>query len=335
MPAVLNSIKNQSLKSTKYHVVIVDGGSSDSTLMIAKDNNCIIIHNPQVQPVYAKYLGYVKTDTKYIMYLDHDEVLVQNDSLEKKLALLNGKTTIVLGEGYQNPPGYGFINRYINEFGDPFSFFIYRLSKDYMFFIKDMKKHYAPVFEDSKSVNFDFTKEKHLPLLELCAGGTMFDSEFVKVNFPETKKSPNLIPHLFYLMIKIGCTVAISKNNYILHYSAESFKKYIAKIIWRIKNNIFHIDTLGQAGFSGRQSYTGNSSTIGKYLFIPYTLLILPSLIDSIYLIISRKDIKYLIHTYLCFITAVYICYFFMLKIIGTKLILRSYDEKTEIGKSQ
>jgi len=334
LSGVLKSLYKQNLDKKQYQIVIIDGGSTDTTLDIAKDNNCLIIHNPQIQPVYAKYLGFIKTNTKYIMYLDHDEVLEQTDSLKRKINLLVGKTKIVLGDGYKNPEGYGFINRYINEFGDPFSFFIYRLSKDYLFFVKDMKNQYSPISEDSESISFDFFNEKRLPIIELCAGGTLFDSLYVKKSFPETKKQPNLIPHFFYLMIKNGCTVAISKNNYIVHYSAENLEKYISKIIWRIKNNIFHTNSLGQAGFSGRQTYMEKSASLNKYLFIPYSLLIVPSLIDSIRLSISRKDMNYLCHSYLCFVTAVYICYFLMQKTVGVKPALRSYDEKTEVKET-
>ena len=191
LSGVLKSLYKQNLDKKQYQIVIIDGGSTDTTLDIAKDNNCLIIHNPQIQPVYAKYLGFIKTNTKYIMYLDHDEVLEQTDSLKRKINLLVGKTKIVLGDGYKNPEGYGFINRYINEFGDPFSFFIYRLSKDYLFFVKDMKNQYSPISEDSESISFDFFNEKRLPIIELCAGGTLFDSLYVKKSFPETKKQPN------------------------------------------------------------------------------------------------------------------------------------------------
>ena len=63
----MKSLYKQNLDKKQYQIVIIDGGSTDTTLDIAKDNNCLIIHNPQIQPVYAKYLGFIKTNTKYIM----------------------------------------------------------------------------------------------------------------------------------------------------------------------------------------------------------------------------------------------------------------------------
>ena len=53
----LNSIYKQTLKKEKYEVLIIDGGSQDQTLSIARKFNAKIIDNPYKTPEMAKAIG--------------------------------------------------------------------------------------------------------------------------------------------------------------------------------------------------------------------------------------------------------------------------------------
>jgi len=333
LPLVLGSIKEQSFPQKNIEILLVDGGSKDDTKNLGKKFNCTIIDNPRTEPVYAKFLGFLHAKGKYIVYLDHDEVLENRESLQIKVDVFKNEPDIkaVISTGYKNPPGYPFINEYINEFGDPFSFFIYRLSKNADFFIKDMKSRYHVGKETTTYATFNFLNSKSLPIIELCAGGSMFDLTYIKEAFPEISKNPKLIPHIFYLLIKKNPNIAISKNDALVHYSSESIPGYKNKIRWRVKNNIHHAERMGEAGFTGRNRYQSGNIQVKKYLYLPYAYSIIFPFIDAILLSWSRQNINYFVHITLTLFTANLIVYHYFLKLVGYHPKLRSYDESKEI----
>jgi glycosyltransferase involved in cell wall biosynthesis len=298
----LKSIRNQNYSQDKIQILVVDGGSIDSTRTIAKRYECLIIHNPKTDIVNAELLGYKKATGKYLVGLAPDEVLENKNSLRLKYHAIESypNTRSVLPTGYKTPGDYSSINHYINEFGDPFSYFLYRDSKGYEYLIHDLKKKYETIAEDNKSVVFSFGKNKKLPLIELWAGGCMIDLVYVKQNFPEILTSPSLMPLVFYLLHKADCYLAVTKNDPTVHYSTTGLGKYLKKIRSRVEFNVFETP-MGKGGYAGRQMYEHKRSQMEKYLFIPYSLsLVLPS-IDSIYLSITRKESVFLlILSYAC-----------------------------------
>lgn len=306
---------------------MVDGGSEDNTRDYVLSKGYIVISNPKVEPVHAKYLGYLEAKTDYVMYLDHDEVLESYKSIENKIKLfqIDKNVKAVICSGYKTPQGISFINDYINEFGDPFSAYRYWLSKMDRFFIERMKSKYTVSHEVEIGVFFEFKKYIDLPIVELVAAGSMIELKYFKEKFPNTLVSADLLPHFFYMMIEDGKSLAITKSDAIFHYSSDTFSSYLNKVKWRIKNNIF-FSHLGKAGFSGRDEYEKGFSRYKKYLFFPYSFSILLPLIDSIYLMMSRRKLSYIIHYPLVVFTSVHIIFYMMMKLFGYKPKLTSYD---------
>src|SRR3989344_4269797 len=139
LPETLRSISTQTYPSKYIEVLIIDGGSNDNTKNISKEFKCKIFNNPKIDPVSAKNIGLSKAKGKYILFLDSDEVLERSTSLENKYLAFKKNVMIksVIPNGYITPKEGSSINYYINEFGDPFSFFFYRESKGKDYLIKD------------------------------------------------------------------------------------------------------------------------------------------------------------------------------------------------------
>ncbi len=329
---VLESVKKQTYPKSKIEILLVDGGSKDKTIFIGKKFGCKMVKNSRTEPVYGKFLGYKKAKGKYIMYLDHDEVLLNKKSLESRISALksNLKAKAIAGGNYKSPKEYPFINDYINEFGDPFSFFIYRLSKRDGYFADAIKNNY-PYKNKKGYVLADFYDVKNLPIIEQVAGGGVIDAHVFKKEFSQTLNDFRLLPNFFYMMVKKYPYLIIMKNDPILHYSSETYKKYFKKLIWRVKNNIFFKSSIGESGYSGRERYMSKIQRLKKYLFLPYALLFIPVAIDALMLSISRRNIKYLIHIYLVWYMAFIISYYYVKKLLGSKPLLRSYDESSVI----
>jgi glycosyltransferase involved in cell wall biosynthesis len=333
---VLEAIKRQTLPREQVEILIVDGGSKDKTLKIAREYNCRIINNPMVDPLNAKYLGFMKAKGKYLIGLDHDEVFLNPESLKHRLEVFKDKRVRALhSSGYITPKECSPMNFYINEFGDPFSFFIYNLTKDYRFFIDTIKKNYTVIKENNDYLIIEFDKVKNrAPLMELLAGAGMVDREFVLRNLDGIVPHKELfLPHLHLHLLALTPYIAIMKNDPLNHYSAESIGKYFKKLEWRIRNNIYFTETSGSGGFLKRENYEGKVKDFKKYLFIPYAFSLILPLFDATYLSLTRKNLFYLIHLPLSVITAIWIIYHYLRKNMGYNPLLTSYDGTKVITK--
>lgn len=334
LPLVLNSIKKQTYPKSRLEVLLVDGGSIDETIKIGRKFGCRVVKNPRTEPVHAKFLGYKRAGGKYLMYLDHDEVLVNKKSLEVRINALKSHPSVkaIAGGNYVSPKGYHFINDYINDFGDPFSFFLYRLSKRNGFFINSMRRRYRVLVENTRFAIFDLSKVFDLPLLEQVAGGAVIDGATLKKGFPETLERAELVPHFYYLLHSRYPYVLITKNDLIIHYSSDTLQKYQKKLIWRVKNNIFFVSSMGMAGLTGREKYMSGLQRLKKYLYLPYAFSLILPLLDSVYLVFTRKNIKYFVHFYLVLFMGAIVVYYYLMKLMGISPQLRSYDESKIIN---
>jgi glycosyltransferase involved in cell wall biosynthesis len=330
---VLDAVKRQDYPQQSLEILVVDGGSLDTTCALAVSYGCVVISNPETEPINAKFLGLKHANGRYLVYLDHDEVMLDSSSLRRKYEVFHRERDVhaVVGSGYINPDSKNIVNEYINEFGDPFSFFIYRLSKGSKFFIETMKKRYSVSKETESYLIIDFARMKHLPIMELVALGSMIDKDYFCVTFPEILFDKKRIGQLFYHLIEKAPRVAITKNDAIVHYSSEKILLFLAKIRWRIKNNIYFVKETGAAGFSGREQFGSTLANFKKYLFPFYAFLLIFPIIDSCYLVLTRRNFRYFLHIPLILYTAGYIVYHSFLNGIGYRPVQRSYDEAKKI----
>ena len=132
---------------------------------------------------------------------------------------------------------------------------------------------------------------------------------------------------MFYIMQENGySSVAVIKDDPLVHYSIDSLKAYFPKLKWRICNNI-HFPSKAERGFTGRQQYQ-KIGKYKKYLFIPYSFSIMLPFVHSIILAWQRHNPVYLMHTFLCLYVGFEILYQYFLKLIGKTPAFTSYDGK-------
>jgi glycosyltransferase involved in cell wall biosynthesis len=314
----LQSIKEQSYPKHKIETLVIDGGSRDNTVEIAKKYNCLIIKKPNTDIVLRKFLGFKEAKGEYLVYLDSDEYFDSKDALYKrsKIFQINPEVKCIISQGCKSPEKSSFINDYINDFGDPFSFYLYREAKNSFHLIETWRKKYKILKQDQNCIVFDIVNTNHSSLIELWAGGNTIDLKYVKAKFPILKNDSSKLALVYYLIKDRGKLLAITKNDVIIHNSASSLKDYLRKITSRIKNNIFHTN-LGNSGFSGREEFEKNKAK--KFFFLFYGLLFLPALIDSLYMSFRWGKLSYLMHFPLTLYSVITIVYFFLMKTVGYK----------------
>lgn len=327
----LDAIVHQTYPSDMIEILVVDGGSKDNTLTIAEEYGCRILYNYKTEPVNAKLIGAQNATGKYLITIDHDEVIENEQSIEIKVRALleHPECKVALCSGYKRPKNYPKLNQYISEFGDPFSLFMYNFPKGDIYLERTLKKYYTIVEEKKDYMLISFEKMKKQPIFELCCLGTMIDREYF-IQIPGAFESGNKLVHLFYLMLEQGEErVVLVKNDALVHYSVDSLKAYFPKLKWRICNNI-HFKEMGESGFNGRIKHQKNLK-YKKLLFVPYTISIVAPFINSIYLAVTRRNSIFLMHTVFCWYVLVQICIQYILKLTNHSPELTSYDGKKKI----
>ncbi len=330
LSATLDSLKKQTYPGNKIEILIVDGGSTDATLRIASQYKTRIIPNPKTELIYAKYLGFYQAKGKYVIFLDSDEILDNKKSIQIKVNCINKNPyvrAVMLG-GYKTLQTSNPINNYINEFGDPFSFFVYRESKGDRYLISEFSRRFSKrvLYQDKDCVIIDFQYVHPLPLIELWAGGSMIDVEYAREAFPQIRKNPGLLAHLFYLLNDQGTLLALSKNDFTCHNSVPNLQKYLSKLASRVKNNVFNTD-MGRGGFGGRNDYQNSLYRFKKYGFILYALLFIWPVYDGMYLTITRRKLVYLLHPVLTWYTMWLIGYYSLIKMVRLKIDIGYYGK--------
>ena len=77
----LNHIANQNYPKENVEIIVVDGGSTDDTLKIAKEYNCIVITNPLKTAEAGKLLGLKHAKYDLVAFIDSDNILIDKNWL--------------------------------------------------------------------------------------------------------------------------------------------------------------------------------------------------------------------------------------------------------------
>jgi glycosyltransferase involved in cell wall biosynthesis len=291
----LDSIFKQKYPKNKYEILIIDGGSNDQTIAIAKKYHSIILKNPLKTAEAGKAVGIRHALGKYICLIDSDNILPNKNWLN--LMLLPFKDEQIIGSepiSFTYRKNSGLFERYSALIGanDPYAF-ITGVS-DRKNFINNrwtgLKIHQI---DKHKYIKIELKPKTVIPTIG--ANGTIFRTDFLKNNLisdylfdidiisqvlNQTKKP------LFFAKVKIG----------IIHTFCESsIKKFIRKQNRRLID-YYSYQNLRQYNWSSNNHYS-------QIKFIFYTILILPSIFDSIRGFFKKSDLVWFLHPFFCFIT--------------------------------
>lgn len=285
----LKSIAIQNYPKNKTNILIIDGGSTDSTLSIAKKYNCKVFHNPLKTAESAKALGLKKSKSNFIALIDSDNILPNKNWLSKMILPFKNKEIIgsePLSFTYRRHAGY--IERYSSLLGanDPYAFF----NGNYDRFstltskwtgLKLATKNYQGYL----MVHID--NNQNIPTIG--ANGTIFRRDFLvsffKGNYLFDIDLLALAPKPLYF--------AKVKTSIIHTYCESSLKKFIKKQNRRLTDYYSYKEYR-------QYQWELKSSTLP---FTFYSLLILPSLFDAIRGYIKKPDISWFFHPIACFLT--------------------------------
>lgn len=293
----LKSIDAQTIDKSELEVIVIDGGSTDSTVEIAQKYGTIILKNPYRLPEYAKAIGVGHATGHYVMRMDSDEEFSYENQLQEKKEFLIKYPDIKMMIPNRYISGRkeicGISAEYMNILGDPFSYFVYNTKPDkYITYKKNI------VLSDGKFAIMKFEEGDVYPLADSATSTISLD--YIKEKYPETYDSIEFTCGAFDRVIKDTQLCGIIKGDDIKHNCDSSLKTYFSKLRFRVVNNLFHKE---ESGFSAKEDLN-RTLTKRKMLFCLYALIVPIPLFDSIKLAILYKKLSFLLH----FVYLYYVC---------------------------
>lgn len=294
----LKSIKRQKKHQQKYEIIIIDGGSTDKTIEIAKKYNSIILKNPLKTAEAGKAIGVNHARGEYVCLIDSDNILPSSNWLKKMILPLQHNSQIVGSEPikFTYRQKSGIIERYSALIGanDPYAFItgvydrqnhingmwtglkIKQIDKHQYLLIYLEPKHQIPTIGANGTIFRTSFLKKHL------RNDYLFDIDIISQVLQETQKQ------LLFAKVKIG----------IIHtYCESSIKKFIRKQKRRLVD-YYTYNSLRHYQWQSKNSYP-------QLKFIIYSLTIIPGLYHAIKGFVKKNDPVWFLHPFFCFTTLI------------------------------
>jgi len=314
LTSIARQVKIDSSEPLSTEVLVIDGGSNDETIRIAKEFGARIIHNPLGHAIAAKYIGFSEALGDYVCFLDQDESLVSEFSLSRKLQVFEEypNTVAALTSGYLFSEGESTVNQYASEFGDPLSLFRYRTPNHHLRRIQVVRERFRAFTDPNLSFTiFELGSESQPTLLEIvAAGGVIARRRVLDICSGRMELDANSLPVLLTILATIskGTQAFILANDPIRHKSVSTWRQVFHKVRWRVSNATEDAQQISASGFRGRvrleKLYTSNSRSKHRFnpiYFVLYVILFVPVFVDSLFLAISRNRPSYLVNVFLAY----------------------------------
>ncbi len=292
----LTSISKQNYPKSNYEILIIDGGSTDKTINIAKKFNSKILKNPLKTAEAGKSVGIRKARGKYVCLIDSDNILPHKSWLKQMIFPMEQDNRLIGSEPikFTYRSNSGFMERYSALIGanDPYAFITG---------VYDRQNYLNNKWTGLKIDQID--KDKYIVLTlkpktiipTIGANGTIFRTIFLQQNLNSD----------YFFDIDIISQV-LSKNNQALYFAKvktgiihtfceDSLTKFIRKQKRRL-TDFYYYQKFRQYDWQPVNQQS-------QIKFILYTILVFPALFDSIRGFIKKPDPVWFLHPILCLIT--------------------------------
>ncbi len=295
----LHSILKQDYPKSKLEIIIVDGGSTDSTIsIVSKFKVKLIYADPKKQNVeYNKSIGIEHAKGDLLLMLDHDNILPNKDTLQKMVKPFTEIDDLVASETlhYKYDKRASLINRYIALFGvtDPVAYYLGKADR-MSYHTEEYDKKYKP--EKRKGYFLVRFSKKNLPTVG--ANGFLVNKEILKNN---AKISPRYYFHIDVNvdLINKGYNKYAFVNDSILHLGGDvSLNKFFLRRM-KFMKQFFSGDNKTAA--KRRYKIYKREDRLRLVYFILISITFIIPLIDSMRGYLRIKDKAWFLHPVICF----------------------------------
>jgi glycosyltransferase involved in cell wall biosynthesis len=293
----LDSIINQNYPKELIDILIIDGGSTDNTLEIAKIYADKILSNPLRTGEAGKAIGVKNAKNELIALIDSDNILPDKNWLVEMVRPLLEDNKIVGSEPleYTYRKTDSFITRYCALTGMNDILCLFIGNYDRYCYLTGKWTEMEISFKDKKNylnLNFNYKNVNQIPTIG--ANGTIFRRSFFEnIDIGDYLFDIDLIA-LKISSMKDDIYFAKVRNG-IIHLFSGNILTYIRKQKRRIR------DYKKYKKFRKYAWLEINNKGIIKFIF--YTILIVPVILQSFRGFFKKKDSAWFFHPIACFIT--------------------------------
>lgn len=293
----LRSITQQRFPKLSFEVYIIDGGSTDGTLEIAKEYSkklqLKVLKNSAVDAESGKRLGIQKAKGKYIILLDADNQIIGTSWLKTGIAILEKHRDV-----------WGVESEWLVNKNDP------PLNQYFaMLAITDpVARVFSPTsnqmkIEDHAGYQLVTIEKNNTPIIG--ANGFFYRRSLIKKEITKTKKFEE-VNYVAQLISEGHQTYGVIKKSGIYHHYCTSVWDYVAKRR-KIARKFLQRKAINQTTWLDKVG-------LPKFLLaVIYNFSIVGPLTEAIFQILKTKNTAWFFHPIISFITVVSYTYFFLL----------------------
>ncbi len=298
----LKLIRETNYSEEKLEILVIDGGSQDKTIEIAKKYNCKILHNERRLSEPGKGIGIANATGEIVCFIDDDNYIDDKDFF-KKMAEPFAESEIIAAEpwAFSIHKDLTTLERYWAYMGinDPVCYYMKSYDR---FNILTKKWTGLSLVQQDKGgyIKFNLNK-KNIPTIG--ANGFAARTEIIrKTNYMDLLDLDKVAQ-----MVELGYTTFAKVKCGLIHTYTPNLKIYIKKAIRKARSFYGDVTYSGQtAKEKTKRLYKYPNFLQGIIKFSLATILIFPLLITSLRLYIKTKDFKAsFIHIPVCWITFV------------------------------
>jgi glycosyltransferase involved in cell wall biosynthesis len=268
LPACLASIRMQAVRRQDYEVIVVDGGSSDETRLVAEDAGARLVNNPYGKAEPGVAVGVQASRGRFVTVMAADNRMSGSHFIEHILAPFADSDVVAAFPRVISTTEDGLASRYINRYSDPFNHFVYgslSTSIDLML---------------SRGARTICCSVNNHPLLAVAQGCTL-RTGLVYGESPDEADDVLAIIQL----IEAGGKLALVSDAAMEHHSTQGLASLYRKY-WRRTRDALK----GRQGYRRRSEKMTRNRRMRRWVWLPYSASLLAPIIHGGMLALRHRD---------------------------------------------
>lgn len=286
----LDTIRKQYSSGFNLEIIIVDGGSKDRTIEIAKKYKTRLIKNPFVLADPGVDLGIKNAKGDLLMILAVDNIFNDKNSLDKMIKVFEDKEITAAFPIHFSSANDSIFTKYINTFTDPFNHFVYGYAANGRTF----DRVYKTLNKNNNYSVFDLKSSKNKPLIAVAQGFT------VRGGFTRSSNSKfdDVLPVVE--LINKRKKIAFVHSVKLYHHTVRDLSHFLNKQMWATINALQG----KKYGIAHRIDYLSNAQKLRTRIWPFYALSFVFPLVRGVYGLLRDREPMWIFHPILCMISA-------------------------------